>query len=173
MFWISSFRTALSIGHSLPFKLAKETVIPSEARNLSSPLSRHSPLLPPLCFPNRHSERSAVFALRSVLRSEESLFAFISPLATSPHRSVSRTVIPSEARFLRSGRFYRAWNLSFLFRALCVLRVLCVNSFSSFELSTFNFQPLYLRFSILCDVCVKFLLPRRSRFPAFFAVALL
>src|SRR6266571_2963899 len=89
------------------------------------------------------------------------LFSRHSPLATSPHRSVSRTVIPSEAR-----------NLSFPLCALCVLRVLCVNSFSSFELSTFNFQPLYLRFSILCDLCVKFLLPRRGRFPRFFAVAL-
>src|SRR6266704_1380220 len=89
------------------------------------------------------------------------LFSRHSPLATSPHRSVSRTVIPSEAR-----------NLSFPLCALCVLRVLCVNSFSSFELSTFNFQPLYLRFSILCDLCVKFLLPRRGCFPRFFTVGL-
>src|SRR6266496_680439 len=41
------------------------------------------------------------------------LFSRHSSVATSPHRSVSRTVIPSEARFLRSGRFYGARNLSF------------------------------------------------------------
>src|SRR5216684_221659 len=112
---------------------------------------------------NEHlSERP--FSLRISVSSASLRYPFpslLSPLATSPHRSVSRTVISSAAR-----------NLSFPLCALCVLRVLCVNSFSSFELSTFNFQPLYLRFSILCDVCVKFLRPRRDRFPRFFAVAL-
>src|SRR6266851_5759380 len=37
---------------------------------------------PPLCFPNRHSERSAVLALRSVLRSEESLFSSLCSLCS-------------------------------------------------------------------------------------------
>src|SRR5216684_3334551 len=112
---------------------------------------------------NEHlSERP--FSLRISVSSASLRYPFpslLSPLATSPHRSVSRTVISSAAR-----------NLSFPLCALCVLRVLCVNSFSSFELSTFNFQPLYLRFSILCDLCVKFLLPRRRRFPRFLTVAL-
>src|SRR5229473_4668112 len=112
---------------------------------------------------NEHlSERP--FSLRISVSSASLRYPFpslLSPLATSPHRSDSRTVIPSAAR-----------NLSFSLCALCVLRVLCVNSFSSFELSTFNFQPLYLRFSILCGLCVKLLLPRRRRFPRFFAVAL-